>query len=375
MHIVPRPAAVLRAKYHKQSIENNLSLVWYFSAIALLVFGVHLLHHLRLGSKIFNYDMLAYTAVYFINVLYAVFNLLVLPKAKNTPALSGVLVVFELAYPFFLGTVATLLAIVTSQQGHGPVPYVMGMLVISIVLQGQYVALLILLITSWLCLTFGLQLSMPMVQASPPILTGFTTILIAAAVGRLTEQSRVKQFEIMEELTSKNQLLEKLSIEDPLTKLYNRRHFNAKLHEETLRSQRYGHPLGLLLIDIDDFKSVNDSAGHVEGDQVLMQAAQLITAEVREVDVVCRYGGDEFVVLLVEAPDRASLEIANRICSQVSQHKFNALGTPVSVSIGHTQYQGQSMDEFLQQADKMMYVAKTLGKSRVSSANYVEHHG
>lgn len=371
MQIVPRPAAVLQAKYHSQSIENNLSLVWYFSAIALLVFGVHLLHHLRLGGKIFNDDMLAYTVAYFINFLYAVFNLIVLPRVKNTPALDNFLVVFELAYPFFLGTVATLLAIVTSQQGLGPVPFVMAMLVMSIVLQGQYVALLILLITSWISFALGLYLVMPVDQVTSPILTGFTTILIAAGLGRLTEQLRVRQFEIMEELASKNQLLEKLTIEDPLTKLYNRRHFNAKVYEETVRSKRYCQPLGLLIIDIDDFKSVNDSAGHVEGDQVLIQTAQLIKAELREVDVVCRYGGDEFVVLLVEASVSASLEIADRICSQVSQHKFSSLGVQVSISIGHSQYNGQSVDEFLQQADKKLYVAKSIGKNRVSSTSHV----
>jgi diguanylate cyclase (GGDEF)-like protein len=213
----------------------------------------------------------------------------------------------------------------------------------------------------------GLYVLMRMGQATPPMLTGFTTIVIAAGIGRLTEQSRVRQFEIMEELASKNQLLEKLSIEDPLTKLYNRRYFDAKLHVKTARSQRYGYPLGLLIIDIDNFKLTNDNTGHLEGDKVLMQAAELITAEFRTVDVVCRYGGDEFVVLLVEASASASLEIANRICNQVSQYAFNFLGKVVSVSIGHTQYDGQPIGGFLQQADKMLYVSKTLSKNRVSS--------
>jgi diguanylate cyclase (GGDEF)-like protein len=315
--------------------------------------------------------MLAYTAVYLSNVLYAVFNLLVLPKVRNTPALGGVLILFELAYPFFLATVATMLSILTTIQGHGPVPFVMAMLVISIVLQGQYVALLILLITSWVCFTLGLYLTMPMVQAAPPVLTGFTTILIAAAVGRLTEQLRVKQFESMEELANKNQLLEKLSIEDSLTKLYNRRHFNAKLQQETTRSQRYSHPLGLLMIDIDDFKHINDNVGHVQGDNVLIQVAKLITAELRSVDVVCRYGGDEFVVLLVEASASASLEIAKRICSQVSQHHFTGVDRQVTTSIGHTQLNGQTTAELLQQADKMLYVSKRLGKNRVSSESHL----
>lgn len=367
MHIIPRPAKELRAKYYQLSIENNLSLVWYFSAISLVVFGIHLMHHLRLGTQIFSSNMLVYTLVYATNVVYALFNLSVLPKVKHTPALGSILVLMELAYPFFLATVATLLSIITSQQGHGPVPFVMGMLVISIVLQGQYVALLMLLIICWIVFTVGLYLTMPLGQAASPVLTGFTTILIAAAVGRLTEQLRVKQFESMQELASKNLLLEKLSIEDPLTKLHNRRHFNAKLREESSRSQRYSHPLGMLLIDIDDFKFINDSAGHVVGDRVLRQAAKLITAELRAQDVVCRYGGDEFVVLLVEASTSDSLDIANRICAQINRHPFSGLEKPVSVSIGHTQYSGQTMDDFLQQADRMLYLSKTLGKNRVSS--------
>ena len=371
MHIVPQPAALLQANYHRLSVENNLSLVWYFSAIALLVFGVHLLHHLRLGINIFNVDMLPYTVAYSINFLYAAFNLRVLRKTQKTAGLGKFLIMFELAYPYFLATVATLLAIFTSQQGLGPVPFVMAMLIISIVLQGQYLALLSLLIICWVSLTLGLYLVMPIEQAIPPIISGFTTILIAAGLGRLAEQLRVKQFEIIGELANKNKLLQKLSIEDPLTNLYNRRHFKAKLHEETMCSQRSSYPLGLLIIDIDDFKFINDSAGHVEGDKVLIQTAQFITAEIREVDVVCRYGGDEFVVLLVDASISASLKIAKRICNRVSQHKFNSLDTQVTVSIGHAQYNGQSMDEFLQQADKMLYISKNLGKNKVSSASDV----
>lgn len=171
---------------------------------------------------------------------------------------------------------------------------------------------------------------------------------------------------MLQELHDKNELLEELAVQDPLTKLYNRRYFTNKLEIETARSLRYQHPLSLLIVDVDDFKQINDNDGHLVGDEVLVEIANLITQQMRADDVVCRYGGDEFVILLVEACAEQSKEIANRICESIEHCSFRRVSAKVTVSIGYAQYIGQALGDFMQQADQMMYTSKKRGKNQVA---------
>ena len=364
MQIVPKPAANQAFAYKNASIKSNLTLVWYFSIVALIGFGVHLIHHLRLGTGAFSPDMLPYLAVYLSNVLYALLNLLLLPSARVSNAASWRVSLLELMYPAFLAFMATVLSIYTSMQGHGPVPFIMGMMVIAMLVQGHLLFLLGLLFCCWLAVSAGLIYMLPSGQASSPILTCFTTMLIAFFIARLAEKNRVGQFTVLQELHDTNQLLEELAVQDPLTKLYNRRYFTNKL--ETARSLRYQHPLSLLIVDVDDFKQINDNDGHLVGDEVLVEIAHLITQQMRADDVVCRYGGDEFVILLVEACAEQSKEIAGRICESIEHCSFSRANTKVTVSIGYAQYVGQPLGDFMQQADQMMYMSKKRGKNQVA---------
>lgn len=167
----------------------------------------------------------------------------------------------------------------------------------------------------------------------------------------ITEQKRLEQE------------LKELSVKDSLTGLYNQRYFYERLESEIERAQRQGHPLSLLLFDIDHFKTYNDCHGHLEGDKVLKTLGQIVLECTREhVDIGCRYGGDEFTVILPEADESPAHNIAERIRASFAARRFDHL----TVSIGLMNYKrGTSLRSFVRFVDAMMYDAKRSGGNRV----------
>tara|TARA_R110002153_G_scaffold271355_3_gene438633 strand:+ start:2040 stop:3155 length:1116 start_codon:yes stop_codon:yes gene_type:complete len=367
IQIIPKPTADLLESYQRHCVKNNLTLVGYFSVLAIIVFGLHLIHHLRLGMEVFSASMILYTLLYSFNIIYAVINLLILPKMRDVAALQWLTVVVEMAYPFFMALVFTLLGVIGVTQEGGPVPFVIGMFVISVMLQGHYLALLVLLASCWTLFSLGVFYNVPLQQATSPIMICFTVILASAVIARLTEKSRIELFLIIEELREKNQLLVEMSNIDALTGIYNRKHFLQLLESEIPRARRYKRSMGLLLINVDDFTQINETLSHDVGDQVLVDVAKLIKSHQREIDVVCRYNNGELSVLLVETNTAQSVEVAQRIRTLIESHDFSYVGKSVTVSIGHTQYRQQPANEFIENADKILLESKGLGKNRVTS--------
>jgi len=148
--------------------------------------------------------------------------------------------------------------------------------------------------------------------------------------------------------------LNRLSITDSLTGLYNQRHFYTRLKEEVLRATRQKHPLALILFDLDDFKAYNDTFGHLAGDEVLQDAGKFIDQSIRDsVDSGYRYGGDEFAIILIDADLTIAEEIGKRI-----QESFKE-NTGVTASLGYTKFsQGMSVKDLVSEADKNLYKAK-----------------
>lgn len=169
-----------------------------------------------------------------------------------------------------------------------------------------------------------------------------------------------------------------LAIYDDLTRLFNRRYFMMRLKEEVQRGERFSTLFTLLLMDIDDFKDVNDRYGHPTGDTVLQELAQLLLDEFRTVDVVSRYGGEEFAVLLTESNLITALQAAERVLTAVRSHTFTALKIPITLSIGLAVFpqHGSHPDILLVQADNALYQAKIEGKDRVciSSTEIAREH-
>ncbi len=171
---------------------------------------------------------------------------------------------------------------------------------------------------------------------------------------------------ICKDITDQKRLereLKEMTIRDGLTGLYNLRHFYDRLEGEIERAKRQHHPLSLLLIDIDGFKSYNDAHGHLEGDRVLREVGRVMTECTREhVDLGFRYGGDEFTIILPEAPEDQANQIAQRIRATFEEKHFDLL----TLSVGLMTYQeGHSARSFIQLTDSMMYDAKRSGGNKV----------
>ena len=160
-----------------------------------------------------------------------------------------------------------------------------------------------------------------------------------------------------------------LSIIDNLTDLYNSRYFYNQLKMEIDRVNRYGQPLTLLLLDLDDFKQFNDTYGHIEGDQVLSRFGQVVKRCLRQTDSAYRYGGEEFTILLPMTTSGDGAVTAERIRAELKEEIFSPVSDKhvyITVSIGLAQYKSQEdMKAFVNRVDQLMYQAKKNGKDRV----------
>jgi diguanylate cyclase (GGDEF)-like protein len=160
-----------------------------------------------------------------------------------------------------------------------------------------------------------------------------------------------------------------LSITDSLTGLYNSRHFFNRAAEEIDRSNRYGSPFSLILLDVDNFKHYNDTYGHLEGDHVLAGLAEVIRSEIRGADSAYRYGGEEFIVIFPETEPSAALVVAERLRAAFGATVFSPLpGEEVrtSISVGGGSYRPEEgLTAFVKRVDEAMYSAKKRGKNRV----------
>jgi len=167
------------------------------------------------------------------------------------------------------------------------------------------------------------------------------------------------------------QQLQKESVTDALTGLGNRRHFEQRLTSELSRARRFGHPLSLILLDIDDFKTYNDTHGHPAGDQALRALAEVLQENVRTIDDVVRYGGEEFAILLPQTPIDLATVVADRIREATNRIALESVPGPgtgrFSVSLGAASYPRDARDdsELVNHADIALYLAKAEGKDRI----------
>jgi len=166
---------------------------------------------------------------------------------------------------------------------------------------------------------------------------------------------------------------------DDLSGLFNHRYLDIALNQELKRAQRYASHLAVLFLDIDSFKTVNDTYGHLVGSQVLRETGLLVQKTVREIDVVIRYGGDEFTIILVETKCEIACMIAERIRQQIEAHVFMApegYNIRLTCSIGFACCPEDTLSkyELLEMADKAMYAGKSIGKNCVSHFSLTPDH-
>jgi len=178
----------------------------------------------------------------------------------------------------------------------------------------------------------------------------------------------------IEDLERMNRRLARLAVTDELTGLPNHRSFRDSLSREIKRALRDGGALALVLLDIDDFKHLNDTHGHAVGDAILARVAQVMRGELREVDLLARYGGEEFVLLAPGTTLRGAIAIAEKIRLSVSRASFSVISLEgplvlrVTVSAGVAQFTGDDRRLF-NDADRALYAAKSAGKDCVQTSS------
>jgi diguanylate cyclase (GGDEF)-like protein len=176
------------------------------------------------------------------------------------------------------------------------------------------------------------------------------------------------------QLKKENNNLRSLTLTDALTGLYNTRFFTMQLEIEIARTRRTGQPSSMMMIDLDNFKLLNDTMGHVHGNRFLLKTATTLREQLRPTDIVCRYGGDEFAVIMPATDLFDAARIATRLQQAIAAIPLKKL-LPVSASIGVAEYSAASKggsDEFVHQADMALYKAKKNGKNQVFYAGKPE---
>ncbi len=226
----------------------------------------------------------------------------------------------------------------------------------------------ILLVVSGLAYSVGLFIVRPLdrlIQGASKVAGGDLAVdlpvTIGGEVGALTRVFNT----MVTRLREGRQELEQLSITDQLTGLYNRRHLEHALATECERARRHGHPVSLLLLDIDHFKRYNDTHGHLAGDAVLRQVGQLLRETVRAGDCAARYGGEEFIVILPNTGVDGAVDLAERLRDRLRSENFD--GGTVTASVGVTQSpsKGFTPESLVAAADEALYRAKREGRDRV----------
>jgi diguanylate cyclase (GGDEF)-like protein len=186
--------------------------------------------------------------------------------------------------------------------------------------------------------------------------------IIAWFQGNLIVRMKLSSFLSEKHLYEKNRILEGLIQKDSMTGLLNHKAVFQRLSEEINHSQRMEHPLSIIVLDIDNFKQINDRYGHLTGDKVILGVAKAIVGVIRKTDCAGRYGGDEFMIVLPNTDMDAAKSLSQRITKAMDTMRFDD-NLKVSLSGGISQYRGGSEKELIQMADICLYQAKNLGKN------------
>ncbi len=202
---------------------------------------------------------------------------------------------------------------------------------------------------------------------------------------RVRSMLRIKR--LQDELDEKNRELElmnkrlrKLSITDGLTELFNHRHIQQLLREEFERSRRTGEPMAVAMLDLDRFKLVNDTYGHQTGDVILYETAKILRETAREIDMVGRYGGEEFMAILPDTDEEEAARFAERVRNAVAEHVYHDEATEVRMTVSsgvasYPQVDADSPDQVVKRADEALYRAKESGRNRVVLASELPADG
>jgi len=163
------------------------------------------------------------------------------------------------------------------------------------------------------------------------------------------------------------------AVTDPLTGLWNRRHMAETLEREVLRAARFGHPISLIILDVDDFKKINDREGHLQGDLVLEAVGEVVREATRSIDVAARYGGDELAIILVETDREGALIVGERLGDRMRETRVplregGSMGVTVSLGVATIPDSAEGLESLVDAADRALLRAKRAGKNQLRAA-------
>jgi len=317
------------------------------------------------------------TASFYVSLLIALINLIFLPilyyLKKNIELVSKVWIMLTQAL-FLAGIMAGGIALSLYEQPSlvACSTYFLALFTISAFIIMPPVISAVLLLASNLIL----MLLLPQFLADQELLTILNiNTLSATAVAWIINQmaaykevgSFLNQKIIIEknaELEKKNAELSELTMRDSLTNLLNHKNCLRRLKEEIDRAKRIDYPLAVAMLDLDNFKLVNDTYGHQAGDEVLLQVARILSENCRSTDVVGRYGGEEFIIIMPDSNDRDAALLMSRIQTLIKEATFRD-GIHVTLSCGISELNGESVHGILKLSDSLLYEAKKKGKNRI----------
>jgi diguanylate cyclase (GGDEF)-like protein len=174
-------------------------------------------------------------------------------------------------------------------------------------------------------------------------------------------------------LTRLHRRVAEQAMTDPLTGLWNRRYMAETLDHEVTRARRFGHPISLIILDVDDFKKINDSEGHLQGDIVLERVADVVREGTRSIDVAARYGGDELAVILVETDREGALILGERLgdrmrATEVPDREGGTMGVTISLGVATIPDSAEDVESLMDSADRALLRAKRAGKNQIRAA-------
>ena len=186
------------------------------------------------------------------------------------------------------------------------------------------------------------------------------TLFAVLTIARHYEKSRAEAYAVLAE---RNAELQRIAITDGLTQLHNRAHLDAVLESEVQRAQRHEQQLAVLILDTDHFKVLNDSYGHLVGDQVLIELSELLRDKIRATDILGRWGGEEFMVIAPNTNADGAVELAEKIRTAVAKHRFSEENLHLTISVGVAQLNQQdTLVSIVRRADEGLYQAKHDGR-------------
>ncbi|MDD2621397.1 MAG: GGDEF domain-containing protein [Syntrophomonadaceae bacterium] len=251
-------------------------------------------------------------------------------------------------------------------------PYVIAVFAIAAIMINPPIENMVMLIFVYAAFFYAL----PYYQANNDVvvvlrINAFIMNVLAWVLSRFVFRMKVVQFLDKKIIEAKNSELIDMTNRDAMTFLFNHNNCYLKLGEEIERAKRIGYPMCVIFMDIDDFKQINDLHGHQAGDEVIIEIARILKDTCRSTDILCRYGGEEFAIIIPDTSLKDATSLAERIRININNTKFFN-GAHVTVSGGISEFTGESVEELIRKADLQLYKAKCNGKNRFET-DYSSH--